>query len=789
MLNLKLVTFLLLFLHTPFCYGFDSRLHSASRPQPGLSSFPPPARNGVSAESIAGRAANSFGEKNSTLSLEYSGSALWSQITDFEIRGDYAYCIMPLGLFIIDISDPGHPKYVSKFFINETRSQSMRLFDHYAAIIGSAIPRGSLSIIDISDPTYLSRIAFITLHSTALYDIDIKGTTAYVAGGAGMFAVDLSIPSSPSLMSQDSTFTPYELKRISIRDNFLFAGDNNLSILDISDPSQPSLVSKYDIPMATADFVIDGNTIYIACISEVTPHSSSTLATLDISDPANPRLKSEYLLIGSTSTVAKNGHYIYMSNKNGLLVFDISNPDTSQIVGQLPLPGLITRIEVRDTLAFISTVAETVEPEFLGSCDSCACGGLNYPENTIGGDFMIVNISDSINPCLLQIFTSPSTHLTAISANETYAFIGDEFCDSIMIVGVSKDDSLEKKGGISIPGDIKAYAVKGNYLYVSYKDSGLNIYDITDPLHPEHLGRVSVPDGTHLEIHDALAFLGAGENGFYIIDIADQSNPHIIGHYAGNAASFRISGEYAYIVGMSGFFILSISNPSYPSLVSSYMTYATFIELKGDLAFINDYWDYLTILDVGAPANPTPLGTILIGAGFRGLALFDNFCIAANSLEGLTVVDISDPNFPVATNIYDTPGSAEAVLSVGSDIYVVDAWGIIRLTAQSTIDLVDTSIAPQLPTTTELLLICPNPANSIMSIRYQLIKTTDIRLEIYNILGQKIRTLFEGVQNFGIHHIEWDGTNQSRENVPSGVYFMILQSGSSRSIQKAAIVK
>ncbi len=266
-------------------------------------------------------------------------------------------------------------------------------------------------------------------------------------------------------------------------------------------------------------------------------------------------------------------------------------------------------------------------------------------------------------------------------------------------------------------------------------------------------------------------------------------NPYVIGHYAGSTISFKISGEYAYIVGMSGFLVLFISNPSNPSFIGSYNTYATFIEIRGDLAFINDYWDYLTTLDISTPTNPKPLGTILIGAGFHDLALFDNFCIAANSWEGLTTVDVSDPASPVTTNVYNTPGSADAVLSVGRDIYVVDTWGVIRLVAQTTIDFVDTSIVSQLPSMTELLFICPNPANSIMSIRYQLASTSNIALGIYNILGQKIRTLFEGWQNLGIHHVEWDGTNQNGGNVPSGVYFVRLQSGNSQSIQKATIVK
>ncbi|MFQ6115605.1 MAG: FlgD immunoglobulin-like domain containing protein, partial [bacterium] len=49
-----------------------------------------------------------------------------------------------------------------------------------------------------------------------------------------------------------------------------------------------------------------------------------------------------------------------------------------------------------------------------------------------------------------------------------------------------------------------------------------------------------------------------------------------------------------------------------------------------------------------------------------------------------------------------------------------------------------------------------------------------VTLEIYNLLGQKIRTLFEGPQNAGSHSVPWDGKNDSGESVASGIYIIRL---------------
>jgi predicted esterase/photosystem II stability/assembly factor-like uncharacterized protein len=67
----------------------------------------------------------------------------------------------------------------------------------------------------------------------------------------------------------------------------------------------------------------------------------------------------------------------------------------------------------------------------------------------------------------------------------------------------------------------------------------------------------------------------------------------------------------------------------------------------------------------------------------------------------------------------------------------------------------------------------PNPFNPSTSIRYQLPSQSRVRLSIYNVLGEKISTLVEGIQNAGYNSVQWDGSS-----VSSGVYFYRLQATS-----------
>ncbi|MCY3738710.1 MAG: DUF5050 domain-containing protein [Gemmatimonadaceae bacterium] len=71
----------------------------------------------------------------------------------------------------------------------------------------------------------------------------------------------------------------------------------------------------------------------------------------------------------------------------------------------------------------------------------------------------------------------------------------------------------------------------------------------------------------------------------------------------------------------------------------------------------------------------------------------------------------------------------------------------------------------------------PNPFNPSTLIPYQLPSPAPVRLEVFNLLGQRIATLVEEVQPAGFHHARWDGTDAGGRAVGAGVYLYRLQSG------------
>jgi hypothetical protein len=78
----------------------------------------------------------------------------------------------------------------------------------------------------------------------------------------------------------------------------------------------------------------------------------------------------------------------------------------------------------------------------------------------------------------------------------------------------------------------------------------------------------------------------------------------------------------------------------------------------------------------------------------------------------------------------------------------------------------------------------PNPFNPATQIRYALPQSGQIRLAIYNTLGQQVAQLFNGHQEAGIHVIRWNA-----ENVASGIYYYRLEADGFSDTRKMMLLK
>ncbi|HEU4435826.1 MAG TPA: FlgD immunoglobulin-like domain containing protein, partial [candidate division Zixibacteria bacterium] len=192
--------------------------------------------------------------------------------------------------------------------------------------------------------------------------------------------------------------------------------------------------------------------------------------------------------------------------------------------------------------------------------------------------------------------------------------------------------------------------------------------------------------------------------------------------------------------------------------------------------------------EAGLNANLTLLQAInLGGGGFQklarhGVAGLLSACqvnYTYSSLQVLTMVHNAIVNLeaePTAQQLADAnnlphdhcesglPGAAPVasgrdLLNVESDNFALDPVAVEKAAGSA------------LPTVFALRGSYPNPFNASTQINFALPQAGTVRLVIYNILGQPVRTLLDGDQPAGERSVLWNGTDNSGSSLSSGVYF------------------
>ena len=78
----------------------------------------------------------------------------------------------------------------------------------------------------------------------------------------------------------------------------------------------------------------------------------------------------------------------------------------------------------------------------------------------------------------------------------------------------------------------------------------------------------------------------------------------------------------------------------------------------------------------------------------------------------------------------------------------------------------------------------PNPFNPVTTLGYVLNRPLQVELSVYNLLGQKVRTLVSEMESAGEHHVRFDASE-----LASGVYIVELTAGGESRTQKILLLK
>jgi len=130
-------------------------------------------------------------------------------------------------------------------------------------------------------------------------------------------------------------------------------------------------------------------------------------------------------------------------------------------------------------------------------------------------------------------------------------------------------------------------------------------------------------------------------------------------------------------------------------------------------------------------------------------------------------------------------------IGVGGSIWTDNPlyYGAIDLEFQEDNTNVSSDDVTVTPSTELLAQNYPNPFNPTTTIAYNMVEEGNVSIEVFNIKGQKVKTLLNEHMTVGDHLLVWEGTNDNNQKVSSGIYFYKMKSGNYSSTKKMILMK
>ncbi|MBD3312656.1 hypothetical protein GF352_04360 [archaeon] len=235
-----------------------------------------------------------------------------------------------------------------------------------------------------------------------------------------------------------------------------------------------------------------------------------------------------------------------------------------------------------------------------------------------------------------------------------------------------------------VGGEANNVFVSGDYAYVAASDDGLRVVDVSDPFNPvqashEVLYYVDVAVGVF--VSDGYAYVANGDDGLRVIDVSDPENAFVTNGYlntGGFAIDVSIVDNYAYLITRdNGLFIVDVSDPTVRPLPvisnvspvgdrGGYPSSGIGVFVSGDYAYIANSIEGMDIVDISDPANPVSISNtdletfdVFVSGDYAYIASFD---------EGLFIVDVSDPFNPAVVS--QVPGLFGGALGGSREVFV-----------------------------------------------------------------------------------------------------------------------
>ena len=686
--------------------------------------------------------------------VNYLNSILWSDANAVTASGNYAYATTGYGVITIDISDPASPSWLSDIDLNGGKATNITIDGTHAFVANGS--RG-MAIIDISSSPAITLSAELGDIGN-IVDVAISGNYAYLAStDSGMVVVDISDLDNPALVTCFTDSAGFDF--VSVEDTVVAVARYGFALLlSIANPTVPTAASTIEIWGDSKGLFIHNSTVYIADPNE--------LSAYDITDLANPTIADYNSFDDDIATMTNLGNYALVVTWMESYMVDISNPLSLSEDADFDLFTYNGKITSAGNLAFLASMdgvqiidaTDPLNPTEISSHDM----DYGYFRGEQYGNDLIVS-ANSAGFKVIDV-TDPASPTITAEIDSNYYVNSTTRVDSVLLVAHS---------------------------------NGMKILNFTDPTNPVEIGEVTTAGYTRTLVPVGNYVYAANSSKFVVFDITDRTAPVEIGSWTDSwygAEEILIDGNYAYIANgpNRGFDIVDITDPANPAGLGTINPSGSSSRLdkSGNYVFLAAGTSGLQIIDVSNPLSPNIDNTWDEGYSVTDVDVVGTIAYVATYDAGLYLLDISDPTDPIKIVSHMTPNAPRIVLVDGEYVYLIENGGVCIMEAINTSPMgIDDQPANLLPDQITLQQNYPNPFNPSTTIEYSLKVSSKVTISVFNTLGQKVRTLFDGTMPVGDHRLEWDGCSDHGTQLATGVYFYRLLVGDQVKSKKMLLLK
>lgn len=439
------------------------------------------------------------------------------RVQALSVANGYAYVAdMYNGLTVFDLSDPTTPVVDGVCYI--ASALDVAVSGNYAYLVCAGY---GLQVVNVNPDQFseeqdiLSLVAFCQYNDSLTKAVSVETDDGYAYVGdvdQGVLVIDISAPveidNSSVIVQYDEAKGAYGLF-LDAENHHLFIGDrrNGLQKVDVTAPAAPAALARVKettTPADADDVFVDSETSYLFTVDD-DPVSGDLKEGVRIffavvsEDYVSFLLKGRFPTDGEANDVYYFDGYLYVADGSGGL--KIINPDLPDDTTGLINPTLTAGLAIGDGNA--NGVFVSMEEDF----------GRIYAYLAAGtGGLKIFDVSDPAAPALVG------------------ELAGTDVSDARQVI------------------------VKADFAFVADGWNGLKVVDVTQRDNPVLTGTYLVPDGDDLDdipgcvqdvnVVGTLAYLAAGNEGLYVVSVADTSNPTWSANYSA-LPYFQVKGLYA----------------------------------------------------------------------------------------------------------------------------------------------------------------------------------------------------------------------------------------------------